>query len=307
VRIANLSGRLALVTDAGAIDVESASAGRFSSDPQRIYERWAEFVEWAKTPPSAEPLPIDPKKLGPPAPRPAQVFAIGANYYGHAAEGGLEAPEWPMVFTKFVSSFAGPVGSIELPSDAVDWEVELVFVIAQFARNVPSAEGWNYVAGLTVGQDLSEREVQLRGELPQMTMGKSLPGFSPMGPYLVTPDSLSNPDALEISCSVDGETMQHSNTTDLVFSVPALVAEISAMVPLFPGDVVFTGTPAGVGLAQTPPRFLRPGETLISRIEGIGEMRHTFSWAADARRGSDQLAIERLMASFSKAPSNSKP
>jgi 2-keto-4-pentenoate hydratase/2-oxohepta-3-ene-1,7-dioic acid hydratase in catechol pathway len=136
-------------------------------------------------------------------------------------------------------------------------------------------------------------------------MGKSLPGFSPMGPFLVTPESLPDRDALAISCSVDGETVQQSSTGDLVFSVPALVAELSAMVPLLPGDVVFTGTPAGVGLARRPPRFLQPGEQLVSRIEGIGEMRHTFRSAADARSGSDQLAMEHLAASFPKTSTTS--
>ena len=126
-----------------------------------------------------------------------------------------------------------------------------------------------------------------------------------MGPFLVTPDSLPDPDVLEISCSVDGETVQQASTGDLVFSVPALVAELSAMVPLLPGDVVFTGTPAGVGLARRPPRFLQPGEQLVSRIEGVGEMRHTFRSAAGARRGSDQVAIQRLTASFPKTPTKS--
>jgi 2,4-diketo-3-deoxy-L-fuconate hydrolase len=305
VRIANLSGRLVLITDEGAIDVEEASTGRFSSDPQQVYERWLEFVEWARGAPPAAVIPFSADQLGPPAPRPAQVFAIGANYRSHAAEGGLDIPEWPMIFTKYVSSFTGPVGEIELPSDAVDWEVELVFVIAQLARNIPAERAWDYVAGLTVGQDLSEREVQLRGEIAQMSMGKSLPGFSPTGPFLVTPDSLPDPNALEISCSVDGETVQQASTGDLVFSVPALVAELSAMVPLLPGDVVFTGTPAGVGLARRPARFLQPGEQLVSRIEGIGEMRHTFRSAAGARRGSGQVAIQRLTASFPKTPSTS--
>jgi 2,4-didehydro-3-deoxy-L-rhamnonate hydrolase len=305
VRIANLSGRLVLITDEGAIDIEEASAGRFSSDPQQVYERWLEFVEWAREAPPVAVIPFSADQLGPPAPRPAQVFAIGANYRSHAAEGGLDIPEWPMIFTKYVSSFTGPVGEIELPSDAVDWEVELVFVIAQLARNIPAERGWDYVAGLTVGQDLSEREVQLRGEIAQMSMGKSLPGFSPTGPFLVTPDSLPDPDALEISCSVNGETLQQASTSDLVFSVPALVAELSAMMPLLPGDVVFTGTPAGVGLARSPARFLQPGEQLVSRIEGIGEMRHTFRSAAGARRGSDQVAIQRLTASFPKTPSTS--
>jgi 2,4-diketo-3-deoxy-L-fuconate hydrolase len=305
VRIANLSGRLALITDAGAIDVEEASAGRFGSDPQRVYERWFEFVEWAAEVPSSSAVPFSAEQLGPPAPWPAQVFGIGANYRSHAAEGGLDVPEWPMVFTKYVSSFTGPVGKIELPSDAVDWEVELVFVVAQLARNVPAERGWEYVAGLTVGQDLSEREIQLRGEIPQMSIGKSLPGFSPTGPFLVTPDALPDRDALAISCSVDGETVQQGSTGDLVFSVPALVAELSAMMPLLPGDVVFTGTPAGVGLARRPARFLQPGEQLVSRIEGIGEMRHTFRSAADARRGSDQVAIQRLTASFPKTATTS--
>ena len=300
MRIANLSGRLTLITDAGAIDVEKASAGRFGSDPQRVYERWFDFVEWAAQAPSAAAVPFSAEQLGPPAPRPAQVFGIGANYGSHASEGGLDVPEWPMVFTKYVSSFTGPAGEIELPSDAVDWEVELVFVVAQMARNVPAERGWEYVAGLTVGQDLSEREIQLRGEIPQMSMGKSLPGFSPMGPFLVTPDSLPDRDALAISCSVDGETVQQGSTGDLVFSVPALVAELSAMVPLLPGDVVFTGTPAGVGMARRPPRFLQPGDQLVSRIEGIGEMRHTFRNAAGARSGSDRLAIQHLAASFPK-------
>jgi 2,4-diketo-3-deoxy-L-fuconate hydrolase len=296
VRVANLSGRLVLVTDEGAIDVEKASTGRFSSDPQGVYEQWPEFVGWAKTA-TGEAVPFDLVELGPPVPRPAQVFGIGANYRSHAAEGGMAVPEWPMIFTKYVSSFTGPVGEIELPSDAVDWEVELVFVVGRLARNVRTEQGWDYVAGLTVGQDLSDREVQLRGgELPQMSMGKSLPGFSPMGPFLVTPDAVPNPDALAISCSLDGETLQRATTADLVFSVPALVAELSAMVPLLPGDVVFTGTPAGVGLARKPPRFLQPGEQLVSRIEGLGEMRHTFSSASHARRGSDQAALQRLLA-----------
>jgi 2,4-didehydro-3-deoxy-L-rhamnonate hydrolase len=303
VRIANLSGRLALITDAGAVDVEKASAARFSSDPQRVYERWSEFVAWASTAQNAA-VPFSVDGLGPPAPRPAQVFGVGANYRGHVAEAGMAIPEWPMVFTKFVSSFAGPVGEIELPSDAVDWEVELVFVVGKLARNVPAQHGWDYVAGLTVGQDLSDREVQMRGEIPQMSIGKSLPGFSPTGPFLVTPDSLADPDALTLSCTVDGETVQQGSTADLVYSVPALLAELSAMLPLLPGDVVFTGTPAGVGVTRNPPRFLQPGQRLVSRIEGIGEMRHTLRSSPSVEQRRD-VALQRLAAlQGTAAPSN---
>ena len=296
MRIGNLSGRLVLVTDHGAIDVEESSAGRFGADPQAVYERWREFREWAATAGTDDAAPFRPDELGPPAPRPAQVFALGANYRSHADEGGLATPEWPMVFAKYVSSFAGPVGEIELPTGAVDWEVELVAVIGQLARNVPAQQAWNYVAGLTIGQDLSERDLQLRGEFPQMSLGKSLPGFSPTGPFLVTPDSFGNPDDLAISCTLDGETVQAARTRDLTFSVPQLVAELSAWLPLLPGDVVFTGTPAGVGLARKPPRFLRPGDELVSEIEEIGSMRHTFrSDATDESRARDaDRAARRL-------------
>ena len=296
MRIGNLSGRLVLVTDQAAIDVEESSAGRFGADPQAVYERWREFREWAATAGTDDAAPFRPDELGPPAPRPAQVFALGANYRSHADEGGLATPEWPMVFAKYVSSFAGPVGEIELPTGAVDWEVELVAVIGQLARNVPAQQAWNYVAGLTIGQDLSERDLQLRGEFPQMSLGKSLPGFSPTGPFLVTPDSFGNPDDLAISCTLDGETVQAARTRDLTFSVPQLVAELSAWLPLLPGDVVFTGTPAGVGLARKPPRFLRPGDELVSEIEEIGSMRHTFrSDATDESRARDaDRAARRL-------------
>ena len=276
MRIANLSGRLVLNTDEGAVDIEEASAGRFSSDPQRVYERWLEFVEWAREAPATA-IPFSAEQLGPPAPRPAQVFAIGANYRSHAAEGGLDVPEWPMVFTKYVSSFTGPVGEIELPSDAVDWEVELVFVVSQLARNVPAERGWDYVAGLTVGQDLSERTTQLKGgQYTQMGLAKSFEGFSPFGPWVVTLDEFTDPSDLELGCTVNGQEMQKGRTSDLVLSVPALVAFLSEIVTLQPGDVLFTGTPSGVGFTRTPPVYLQAGDELVSVVEGIGELRHRF-------------------------------
>jgi 2-keto-4-pentenoate hydratase/2-oxohepta-3-ene-1,7-dioic acid hydratase in catechol pathway len=275
LRIGNLAGRLTLFVEGGAIDVERASNGRFGSDPQLVYERWAEFSQWAAGA-SGEPVAFAIDDLRAPVPRPSQIFAIGANYRDHAAEGGVDVPEWPMVFAKYVSSFMGPTGEIALPGPTVDWEAELVVVIGRRARNVSSVVGWDHVAGLTVGQDMSERTVQLRGPMPQMSMGKSFPGFSPTGPFVVTPDEFDDPDSLELGCSVNGEVLQQASTADLVFSVPVLIAELSAVLTLEPGDVIFTGTPAGVGLVRTPPRFLRPGDALTTYVEGIGEMRHTF-------------------------------
>jgi len=275
MRIGNLDGRLTLFRDGGAVDVAEASGELFSADPQAVYRRCDEFRRWAaQNPGTPQPYSID--QLGPPAPRPEQVFGIGANYRAHAAEGGLEVPEWPMVFTKYVSSFASATGVITLPTDTVDWEVELVVVVGRTAFHVPAEHGWSHVAGLTLGQDLSERTTQLLGQLPQMSMGKSFPGFSPTGPYLVTPEEFDDPDNLQLSCLLNGDVVQKASTADLVHSVPKLIAELSSVLPLSPGDVIFTGTPEGVGTTRKPPRYIQPGDVLVSRLDGVGEMRHTF-------------------------------
>jgi 2-keto-4-pentenoate hydratase/2-oxohepta-3-ene-1,7-dioic acid hydratase in catechol pathway len=282
MRVGSVSGRLSLFVNGGAIDVERTSEGRFDADPSAVYARWPELIDWAPTA-AGEPQPFDAEELGPPSPRPAQVFAIAANYSAHAAEGGVDVPQWPAAFPKWVSSFAGPVGEIGLPSARTDWEAELVVIIGSRAHMVTGDAGWDHVAGLTVGQDLSERDVQLRGPYPQMGLGKSFPGFSPTGPWLVTPDELDDADSLELGCSVNGEVMQQGSTADLVFSVPTLIAELSAVVTLEPGDVIFTGTPPGIGLTRTPPRFLAPGDELITYVKGIGEMRHTFTTNGEER------------------------
>jgi 2-keto-4-pentenoate hydratase/2-oxohepta-3-ene-1,7-dioic acid hydratase in catechol pathway len=273
MRIANHSGRLVLLADGGGIDVESASNGRFGADPQAIFARWNEFKDWAAGVRGAAARPWNDAELGAPAPRPTQVFGIGLNYRAHAAEGGMQVPDRPAVFTKFPTCITGPFADIQMPSAMCDWEVELVVVIGVLARRVSEAAAWSHVAGLTVGQDVSERVVQWSGG-GQFSMGKSFPTFGPMGPCLVTPDEIENPDDLALSCSVDGETMQNSRTSDMVFSVSQLVAELSAILPLLPGDVIFTGTPQGIGAARKPPRFLKPAEVVTSTIEGIGTMRN---------------------------------
>ncbi|WP_326948115.1 fumarylacetoacetate hydrolase family protein [Amycolatopsis sp. NBC_01307] len=276
MRIATLSGRLVLVTEAGAVDVEQASERRFSADPQAIYDRWAEFRDWAAAAPHDTAAPFAESDLGAPVPAPRQIFGVGLNYRDHAAESGLGLPESPTVFTKFASSLTGPSGEIPLPGPT-DWEVELVAVIGVLARDVPAERGWEHVAGLTVGQDLSDRTLQLAGPAPQFSLGKSRPGFGPIGPWVVTPDEFADPDDLALDCAVNGESVQKSRTSELIFSVPELVARLSAVLPLWPGDLIFTGTPAGVGMARSPQRFLGPGDELVSTIEGIGRMHHRFT------------------------------
>ncbi|MFI2189115.1 fumarylacetoacetate hydrolase family protein [Streptomyces sioyaensis] len=276
MRTANLGDRLVLVLDDGAVDVEKACGGVFPSDPQAVFDRWAEFTEWARTPAAqeAERMPLEDHRLCAPVPRPRQVFAVALNYADHIEESALDTPARPAVFTKYPTSLAGPYDTVELPSAMVDWEVELVAVIASRAHRVRAEDAWRHIAGLTLGQDLSERRIQLQGPAPQFSLGKSFPGFSPTGPVLVTPDEFDDPDDLALGCAVDGETMQNSRTGRMVFPVAQQIAWLSGICPLLPGDLVFTGTPAGVGGARDPRRFLAPGEELHSWADGIGTLRN---------------------------------
>ena len=270
MRIANVAGRLAVADGSGSwIDVAKASNDLFPADPQAIYERWQEFSDWvAAGLPESEPVT---GALDTPVPAPRQLIAIGLNYREHAIESKLAIPEHPVVFAKFQSSLAGPDAEVVLPSDGVDWEVELVVVIGKRAHGVSVEDGWDHVAGLTVGQDLSWRAVQTRGPAPQFSIGKSYPGFSPIGPVVVTPDELADRDDLAISCSLDGEVLQDGRTSDLIFPVAELVSRLSETLTLYPGDLIFTGTPKGVGMGRTPQRYLVPG-VLVSSIEGVGDL-----------------------------------
>jgi 2-keto-4-pentenoate hydratase/2-oxohepta-3-ene-1,7-dioic acid hydratase in catechol pathway len=280
MRLANLASRLTMLRDGGAIDVEDASQGRFGSDPQAVYDDWEPFCAWAQSAPT-EPQPFDPVQLGPPAPRPRQVFAVGLNYAMHAREAGLELPPMPLTFTKFPSCIVGPGAEVEVATDRVDWEVELVAVIGRRAHRVPAEEAWDHIAGLTIGQDLSARDVQMMGSPPQFSLGKSFPGFGPTGPWLVTPDELEDRDDLEIGCAVNGEQMQSDRTSSMLFSIPEMIARMSAICPLLPGDLLFTGTPAGVGNRMEPPRYLEPGDELVSTVEGIGSLTTKFVRPSD--------------------------
>lgn len=273
MKLANLDGRATVVTGSGGIDVAEASGGRFGPDVQALFASWPAFVATAAGFDRRRAVPLDPAHLGPPVPRPAQVFAIGLNYRAHAAESGRPVPAVPATFTKFPAAVNGPFGDVEVPTDTTDWEVELVAVIGARADRVAEADGWAHVAGLAVGQDISERTLQSAAG-GQFCLGKSYRGFAPIGPWLVTPDELDDPDRLALGCRLDGEVVQEGSTADMVFTVPRLVAELSAVVPLLPGDLLFTGTPAGVGIGRNPPRFLRPGQVLESWVEGVGTIRN---------------------------------
>jgi 2,4-didehydro-3-deoxy-L-rhamnonate hydrolase len=274
MRIGTLNHRYHALAGNLALDIANASDGRFAPDGFDIFERVRELAGWVSTVSDSAYRPFDTDALGPPVPMPRQAFGIGLNYRDHAAESGLAEPDVPLVFAKFPTSITGPRATVTLPSAYVDWEAELVAVIGAPARHVKAADAWSHVAGLTVGQDLSERRVQLAGPAPQFSLGKSYPGFGPIGPAVVTLDEIAAVDNLEISCLLDDEVLQKGRTSDLIFSIPELVEHISAICPMLPGDLIFTGTPAGVGGARTPNRFLTPGSVLITAIEGIGELRN---------------------------------
>jgi 2-keto-4-pentenoate hydratase/2-oxohepta-3-ene-1,7-dioic acid hydratase in catechol pathway len=280
MRLANLDGRAVLVSARGAaLDVATASRGRFGPTLPGIFDDWDEFALWARDQDlSSANTPVDRLRLGSPSPSPRQVFAIGLNYRDHADEAGIAAPDGlPPVFTKFATCITGPDTLVPLPSGGhTDWEVELVVIIGRRAENVMEDEAWGHVAGLSVGQDLSERISQLAGPAPQFSFGKSFPGFGPVGPWLVTPDELADPDDLELGCSIDGEIVQTGRTGSLIYPVAKLISALSRGPVLLPGDIIFTGTPAGVGLGRDPQRWLRPGEVLRSWVEGIGELEQTF-------------------------------
>jgi 2-keto-4-pentenoate hydratase/2-oxohepta-3-ene-1,7-dioic acid hydratase in catechol pathway len=275
MRIANLAGRLVLLLGGGAVDVATASGGRFAADPAAVFGRWDELLAWSAGVAAAA-VPYDEAELRNPVPAARQVFAVALNYRPHAAEAGYVEPDRPLVFTKFPSCLTGPYGTIELPPGTVDWELELVAVVGRPAHRVPAADGWAPIVAVTVGQDLSERRTQLAGRPAQFSLGKSYPGFGPIGPALVSLDELPDRDDLALTCELSGETVQADRTANMIFSVPELVEFISAVCPLWPGDLIFTGTPAGVGNRRTPPRFLTPDDVLVSRIGHVGEMRHRF-------------------------------
>jgi 2-keto-4-pentenoate hydratase/2-oxohepta-3-ene-1,7-dioic acid hydratase in catechol pathway len=272
VKLANVDGRAAIVLPDGIADVAAASSGKFGPDPMSLYDEWSAFCEFATTV-NAPIEPLVEARLRNPVPLPHQVFGIGLNYRTHAEEAGLNLPDVPAVFTKFPTSLAGPFDDVEIAVDRADWEVELVVVIGQRTDRVAETDAWDAVAGLTVGQDISDRRLQFAAA-GQFSLGKSRRGYGPMGPWLVTPDAVPDRDDLALGCSVDGEIVQDARTSDLVFTVPRLVADLSAVCPLLPGDVIFTGTPAGVGVARQPARFLQPGHVLESWIEGIGTIRN---------------------------------
>jgi 2-keto-4-pentenoate hydratase/2-oxohepta-3-ene-1,7-dioic acid hydratase in catechol pathway len=213
-------------------------------------------------------------RLGAPVPRPGKVICLGVNYRDHSGDIGVAVPEVPLLFSKASSCIIGPREEVMIPeeSDQIDWEAELAVVIGKEGKKIADSEAFEHIAGYTVFNDVSARDIQMADK--QWFRGKSFDTFGPMGPWIITIDEIEDPLSLEVRCLVNGVERQHSNTSYHIFNVPQIIAFISRGMTLFPGDVIATGTPKGVGYGMNPPLFLKPGDELVTEIEGIGQLRN---------------------------------
>ena len=227
--------------------------------------------KWVTINESNLPVVSSDERLGPPMAKPSKIICVGLNYSKHAAESGMQIPKEPVLFFKAPSSITGPNDDIIIPKNSkkTDWEVELAVVIGKRALYVDESKAMNYIAGYVLHNDVSEREFQLERS-GQWVKGKSADSFAPIGPFIATKDEIPDPHNLNLWLKVNGEILQSSNTSDLVFNVPFLVSYISQFMSLIPGDIISTGTPSGVGLGLKPPRYLKPGDIVELGVDGLG-------------------------------------
>lgn len=273
-RFANVEGRSALVdADGRWFDASRLSAGAISADPMGAWLQLDELHRGARA--IAEAVPdgdLRDADVRPPIPAPRSIFAVGLNYRSHAAEANVNLPNVPLIFTKFPSCLTGPNDPVILGGSADDYEAELVVVIGRGGRNIRHDDAWGHVGGLTVGQDISDRALQFAAEPAHFDLGKSRDTYGPIGPVVVSTDSFPDPDDLLITCDINEERRQEDRTANLIFDIPTLVSYLSGILTLSPGDLIFTGTPEGVGAASL--RFLTDGDVITTTIDGIGTLKN---------------------------------
>ncbi len=272
-KLANIAGRAALVEGENYYDLETISNGDFDKDTTNALKNLDGLMALSSELSKAEPSGLlKDANIDAPVSAPKNCYAVGLNYKNHAEEAGMDIPSAPMVFTKHTTCLVGPNANIEMRSDHVDYEAELVVVIGMPGKDISKDKAWDHVAGLCVGQDVSDRTVQFSSKPPQFNLGKSFDTFGPMGPYLVSPDALKDKDSLPIECKVNEEIRQKDNTNDLIFNVATIISYLSEIVTLNTGDVIFTGTPGGVGVMEG--KFLKEGDIITTSIEGIGTLKN---------------------------------
>lgn len=230
--------------------------------------------KWLDQPHAADTMPLATVKLRAPLLRPPKIICVGLNYRDHAIESKMEIPKVPTIFSKYNTSVIGPGENIVLPklSSKPDYEAEFAFVIGKGGRHIPGARWQEHVFGYTNFNDVSARDYQMA--TTQWMMGKTFDTFAPMGPAIVSADEIPDPHALDIQMIINGEVLQSSNTSNLIFRIPELIEYLSGVFTLEPGDVVSTGTPSGVGFSKNPPRWLRPGDDVVVHVAGLGGLRN---------------------------------
>ena len=282
-KLGTVSGKAVLIKDDHYYDVASLSGGAISSDSVEALKFQTELSDLYETLSEENASGnLSEVELGNPVPKSPNCYAVGLNYRKHAEESGMDIPEVPMIFTKHTSCFVGPKANVEMRSDYVDWEVELVAVIGKEGKNISKENALDHVAGLCVGQDISDRPAQFATTPAMFNLGKSFDTYGPMGPALVSLDLLENCESLDIECKLNGETVQKSNTSDLIFNISSIISYLSEIVSLNVGDTIWTGTPSGVGIASG--KFLKDGDVLTSSIEGLGSMENKCVRVSDHSR-----------------------
>ncbi len=281
-RLANVGGRGALVDGDHYYDLEELADGALSPDPMAALTSPDLLAELAAGLGGRQPTGLlTGATLGPPVPRPRNSYGVGLNYRSHAEEASMEIPDVPLVFTKFPSCITGPFDEVRLRSDRCDYEGELVVVVGPGGADIDPADAWDHVVGLTIGQDVSDRQAQFMTQPPQFNLGKSFDTFGPIGPVVASPDCFDDPDDLTLTTHVNGEARQDDRTSNMVFPVADLVAFLSRITTLATGDIIFTGTPDGIGAAQG--LFLADGDVITTTIDGIGTMANACVRVADWR------------------------
>lgn len=268
---ANVNSRACLINDEDFYDINRLSKDAVSADPMIALADIDALYQISGSLGDHEPDgSLSEAKLGPPSPRPRNSFGVGLNYKDHAEESKMDLPESPVIFSKFPSCIVGPFADIDLRATRGDYEAELVVVIGRAVRDVSTDDAWSHVAGVTAGQDISDRKLQLGARPPQFGLGKSRDTYGPTGPLLLSPDSFPDADDLHLTCEINGDLRQDARTRDLIFDVSFLVSYLSEVMTLIPGDLIFTGTPAGVGMPDK--RFLVPGDVITTTVGGVGSM-----------------------------------
>ena len=270
---ANINNRSALVQGEAFFDLSTITNGDVSSDPMKAIQNSDLLHHYATQLDDYESSGlIAEANVSAPIPQPRNSFGVGLNYQLHVEEAASKTPNTPMVFTKFPSSICGPNDNVIMRSDECDYEGELLVVIGKGGKDIPNEEAWSYVLGLSIGQDFSDRGIQYKDQPAQFNLGKSFDTFGPTGPYLLSTDSFADPNDLQIVTTVNGEVRQNDRTSNMIFDIPTLISYISSITSLAAGDIIFSGTPEGVGFRNGS--FLKDGDIVETTIEGIGTMRN---------------------------------